>query len=265
MYKLLALDIDGTLLNSKGEVCSTTLESVEEAKKLGVMVTISTGRPIQGVYKYIDMLGLEAPIITYNGAMIVDSVSNEIIYEQGLESKDAKQILDLAIDYGISIIIWSNNQLYVNRIDENVNNYKKLSRIEPIIVENYDDIVTQGITKILWIDEVEKVNDMMDDLQGKINKSVTFCTSKANYLEFFDQRVSKANALGRIGRHYQISKDEMMAIGDGDNDLTMIDYVGLGVAMENATPKVKKNAQFITTSNDNEGISNAIKKFITKT
>ncbi|MBI9011733.1 MAG: HAD family phosphatase [Clostridiales bacterium] len=262
MYKLLALDIDGTLLDSEGHVSESTLEAIKRVQNKGVLVTISTGRPIQGVYKYIKMLDLKAPIITYNGAMIIDSEKDKVIYEQKLDRKDAKQIIDLGRVYDTTMVIWSNNKLYVNRLDDHVIAYQTLSGEAPIVINNYEEVYNQGITKIIWINEPDKLIQYQDEIKSVANESVTYCTSKPHYLEFFDHKVSKAKALAFIGRHCNIKKEEMMAIGDGNNDIEMIEYVGMGVAMGNATPLVKSVANYITSSNNNDGIFKALEKLI---
>ncbi len=262
MYKLLALDIDGTLLKTDGTVCDSTLESLERVKKENVLVTISTGRPIQGVYQYIELLNLKAPIITYNGAMIIDSKTNNVIYEQQLNREDAKHIIELGLTYDANLIIWSDNKLYVNRLNDYISSYQKLSGEEANVIDDYEIVYNQGVTKIIWANEPEALTHFQKDIQGKVNGSVTYCTSKSHLLEFFDARVSKAKALEFIGKHLNIEKDEMIAIGDGNNDIDMIKYVGMGVAMENATEKVKSVANYITTSNNDKGIYNALEKLI---
>lgn len=261
MYKLLALDIDGTLLNSDGQVCPSTLKIIETIKK-DILVTISTGRPIQGVYKYIELLGLEAPIITYNGGMIIDSVTKEVLYSQELSKADAKQVLELGDQHDTTMIMWSANKLYSNRIDDFVRDYQKLAGLEPIQVSDYSQILEDGITKVLWLNRPEVLIEFQEKINGKVNDSINYCTSKAHLLEFFDGNVSKAKALEFIGKAYDIKQSEMIAIGDGNNDIDMIDYVGMGVAMDNATDLVKGVSNYITTSNDQEGISNAIKHLI---
>ncbi|MCH4886469.1 HAD family phosphatase [Acidaminobacter sp. JC074] len=261
MYKLLALDIDGTLLNSQGQVDPSTIEVIEKIKD-HVLVTISTGRPIQGVYRYIDLLGLKSPIITYNGAMIIDSRTDEVLYSQKMNGDDAKQVLELGSQYDTTMIIWSNNKLYSNRINDYVNNYKKLSGLEPIVLNEFDDLIKQGVTKILWVNDPDTLESYQEKIKDLVHKSITYCTSKSHLLEFFDSRVSKAKALEFLGRNFEIKREEMMAIGDGNNDIDMIDYVGMGVAMANATDKVKSVANYITSSNDEDGILNAVNKFI---
>lgn len=260
-YKLIAVDMDGTLLNSKGEITQKTVESIRDVVEKGVMFTISTGRPIQGVAKYNDLLSLKGPIITYNGAMIVKAENQEVLFEQGLLRDDAKKILELGKMYNTTMCIWANNQLYGNRLDEKIHDYKKLSGVEPILAENFDELLDIGITKILWYDETKRIEQFLNTLSQDIFFEVSFCTSKPTFLEFFSSKVSKARAMEKIGEIYGIEKNEMIAIGDGLNDLSMIQYAGLGVAMDNADEAVKRNAQFITDSNDNDGVRKVIEKF----
>lgn len=262
MIKFVALDVDGTLLNSNREVSESTIEAVKEAKAKGTLVTICTGRPVQGAIPFVELFGLKSPIIAYNGGMIVDSKSMEILYEQGVSPEDARRIIALGEERKTTIIIWSNNQLYVNELNEHVHAYKQLSNVQPIKINDYEEIIQQGITKLLWIDAVETIQAYKVELQAELQETVNVCTSKAHYLEFVDREVSKGEALKHIGEIYGIKQDEMMAIGDGDNDLPMLEYAGLGVAMGNAPDLVKEKVQFVTASNDEDGIAIAIRKFI---
>lgn len=261
MYKLVALDIDGTLLNSEGVVTDETQDSIRRYSNKA-LITISTGRPIQGVLKYIELLEIEAPIITYNGAMIIDPITKKILFEQGLEACDARKIYELGSKMDTTITVWSNNRLYVNINNDNVDSYKRLSGVEPIVITDFEKIIEQGITKMLWIDEIDRVNMFQNILISEIGDSVNYCTSKPNFLEFFNKKVSKAEALRFIGKYLDIKQKEIIAIGDGNNDLAMIEYAGLGVAMENASDEVKDRANFITKSNNDDGIAYVLEKFI---
>lgn len=261
-YKLIAVDMDGTLLNNSGEITPKTVEAIKKATESGAIFSVSTGRPIQGVDKYNHVLELKAPIITYNGAMIVDSETREILFEQGLEREDAKKILELGRKYDTTMCVWSANKLYGNKLNDKIHDYKKLSGVEPILIEDYEALLAQGITKILWYDEKESINQWQQELQSVDFGSVTFCTSKPVFLEFFNSKVSKAVAMEKIGQIYHIDSKEMIAIGDGKNDLSMIEYAGLGVAMGNAEEVVKEAAQYITASNEEDGIAEVIEKFI---
>ena len=263
-YKLIAADMDGTLLNQCGEITPRTQEAIRKAVAKGVIFSVSTGRPIQGVGIYQHILNLKAPFITYNGAMIVASDTHEILFRQELEKEDARKILKAGRDYNTTMCVWSGNKLYGNVLNDRIHDYKKLSRVEPELIEDEEALLEQGITKILWYDEADSILRWQDELAIKDFTSTAFCTSKPVFLEFFHSQVSKALALEKIGEMYHISREEMIAVGDGFNDLSMIEYAGLGVAMGNAPEEIKKKAAYVTSSNEEDGIACVIEKFILK-
>lgn len=254
--------MDGTLLNSKGIITEKTLEAIHEAQKQGVLVTLSTGRPIQGVDKYNGLLGIDGPVIIYNGAMIVHAKTKEILYEQNLDTEDARKILELGDQINTTMCIWSRNQLYVNEMNERINIYRQLSDVTPILIEDYEQLFAQGITKILWNDEVERIPMIEETLAAEGFTDVTYCTSKPMYMEIFSSQVSKAKAMEKVGELTGILQSEMIGIGDGKNDLSMIEYAGLGIAMGNAPDEVKEKSDAVTLSNDCDGIAEAIKKYV---
>lgn len=261
-YKLIAVDIDGTLLNSKGIITEKTRSSIQRAVEKGVIFSICTGRAIQGVEGFNSLLNLDAPFITYNGAMIVMGKSKEILFEQSLSPEAARSILSIGKEVGTTIIVWSNNKLYAYELNDRVLDYKGISTVEPIIIENEEELIQSGITKILWYDEPEKLDHYQNILKDRLGDSVNYCTSKPIFLEFFDRKVSKAVAMEKIGEHFHIRREEMIAIGDGFNDLSMIEYAGLGVAMGNAPEAIKAKARYVTLSNDEDGIAHALDKFV---
>lgn len=262
-YKLIAADMDGTLLNDSGTITPQTVKAIKEAVANGAIFTVSTGRPIQGVDKYNGLLNLKAPIITYNGAMIVKSDTREVLFSKTLLYEDAMVILKTGNELSITMCIWANNKLYCNFHNEKVDDYKKLSDVEPILIEDYDVLAKSGITKILWYDQADVIANVQEKLKDIPFEKVTYCTSKPTFLEFFHSDVSKAQAMKTIGEIYNIKREEMIAIGDGYNDLPMIEYAGLGVAMANAPEGVKRQSDYITErSNNCDGIAEVIRKFI---
>ncbi len=259
-YRLIAVDMDGTLLNSEGKITKKTMDAIRSLNNTDIIFTISTGRPIHGVKKYNNQLLLTGPIITYNGAMIVNAETQEILFEEGLKREDAEKILELGERADVTMCIWSNNQLYGNRLDNRIHDYKKLSGVEPLLADK-EQLLNQGITKILWYDDIDRIQQFCRDLSSETFSQVTFCTSKPIFLEFFSSKVSKAIAMEKIGELYNIRREEMIAIGDGLNDLSMIEYAGLGVAMGNAEQAVKDRAQYITASNNEDGVAQVIETF----
>lgn len=262
-YKLMAVDMDGTLLTSEKTISPKTVEAVEKAYDAGKYVTISTGRPIQGLSKYEDIIKPDVPVITYNGAMIIKLHSQEVLFHQCVDSASAKEVIEKGNEIGTTVIVWSDNKLYANKINDRVNSYKLLSGLEPILIEDIDKLVKQGVTKMLWLDEAEKhfeYQKMLDETL--VNRRIVYCTSQPTFLEFMGEGVSKAVALEKLGQMLGILREESIAVGDGFNDLEMIEYAGLGIAMENAPEAVKEKADYITDGNDNDGVAKAIEKFM---
>lgn len=260
-YKLMAVDVDGTLLNSKGILTETTKKAIRDAVEKGLIFTISTGRPIQGVEPLSREIGLDLPFITYNGAMVIMGKSREVIYEQRLSAEHAKEVIELAGKYGTAYVIWADNKLLVPEMNERVNLYKEISKVEPIVMDNIDECIKNGVTKILWYDEIDKIEKIQSEIGQYLGNRVNYHTSRPMFLEFVDSNASKAIAMEKLGEHFGIKQSEMIAVGDGYNDLSMIEYAGLGVVMANAKDAIKEKADFITLSNDEDGVAHVIDKF----
>ena len=263
-YKFAAADMDGTLLNDSNEITPYTIDTIRSAVAEGLIFSICTGRPIQGVTRYQKQLGIQGPVITYNGAMILDSATGKVLYRQELEADDARLILEAGQKYGTTMCIWSDNQLYGNQLNDRIEKYSQSTKVKPILMPSIDMLLSQGITKILWYDDTEKIQQIEKELQNSsLFHQVTFCTSKPFYLEFFHSRVSKAAAMDQIGKLYGFTSDQTIAIGDGFNDLSMICHAALGVAMSNAPAGVRQHADYITThSNNEDGVAEVLKKFV---
>ncbi len=263
-YKLIAVDVDGTLLDSSDRITEKTKDAIRLCKEMGVIFTISSGRPVQGVEKLNKILNLDTPFITYNGAMVVLGKSKRILYEQKLSASNANSVIKLGDKWGPTMFVWADNILYSNDINERTKNYSKLANTEPVFFKDLTEITGNGVSKVLWYDEIDNINRFNDKVGKYISNEINYHTSKPMFLEFVDKNASKAIAMEKIGEHYKITRDEMIAIGDGLNDLSMIEYAGLGIAMGNAHESVKNKAQYITLSNDEEGVAYAIEKFISK-
>lgn len=263
-YKFAATYMDGTLLNNFNEITPYTADIIRQAVSAGLIFSICTGRPIEGVSRYLKQLDIQGPVITYNGAMILDSATGKILYRQDLEAEDARKILETGIHYNTTMCIWSDNKLYGNQLNDRIYEYSQATKVTPLLIPSIDTLLAQGITKILWYDDAARIQQIEKELSGTaLFHNVTFCTSKPFYLEFFNNAVSKAAAIDRIGDLYGFSSLETIAIGDGFNDLSMIRHAALGVAMANAPDEVKQCADYVTTHTNNEdGVAEVLEKFI---
>ena len=261
-YKLLALDIDGTLLNDKRELTDRTVEAIKRAIDSGVHVTLCTGRPIQGVKWLVEKLAITTPVIIYNGAEIVDPKDNRILFSEQLLPEDAVKIADLGKNRNTTLIVWCNGELFGYPMNERVADYKTIARTDPKPFEDIKPLAEKGVTKIIWYDTVEGVDEFKKQLNPKEFKSVTYCTSNPKFLEFFNSNVSKRISMERLCDLIGVTKEETVAIGDGYNDVPMLQGAGLSIAMGNAPDDIKSMCDKVTLDNNSDGVAYAINEFI---
>lgn len=263
-YKFAAADMDGTLLNDQNEITPFTCQTIHQAVQSGLLFSLCTGRPIQGVQHYLEQLALTGPVITYNGAMILEWPSGTVLFQQNLDTEDARQILLAGQQAEITMCIWSQNKLYGNLQNDRLYQYGRSIHVVPQPMPEISQLLQQGITKILWYDEVSRIHQLETDLTAQTRfPQTTFCTSKPFYLEFFHKKASKAAAIDEICKLYHISLSQTIAIGDGFNDLSMISHAGIGAAMKNAPEPVKKAADYVTTKDNNEdGVAQLLQHFV---
>ncbi len=262
-YKLLALDMDGTLLNSKGELTEETRLALRGAMEQGVQVTISTGRSFHGAKQTAAELALTCPVMVYNGGMLVDPVTEEILYSKEMLPADAFLAMAEGIRRGVTLIVWSKGKLYGYPLNERTEDYRRYAgNIVPLPIESVKDLAYLGVTKVLWYGTKEEIPAFWAEMQEKSFACTRICPSQPMFLEFFHGEVSKATALEKLGGMLGISRDEMIALGDGANDLELLAYAGLGVAMGNASDLVKGKADAVTLSNDENGVAEVIKRWI---
>ena len=263
-YKLIAVDMDGTLLNSDNQITDATVAAVKAAQNIGVVFTLSTGRPLQGVKRYIDQLNINCPVITYNGAVVVHSKSGKVLFSQDMDNDDAKLVYQQAKMRNIMFVVWASGKLYVSEFGEKADFYSRMTNTKAELIDNFDNLLAQGITKILWYHDADILESWIPQLNNIGLKNTTITKSRAYFLEFFSDKASKAVAMEKLGQYYSIDRTQMIAIGDQTNDLPMIEYAGLGIAMGNAVEAVKAAADYITDDNNNDGVAKAIEKFVLK-
>lgn len=263
-YKLIAVDIDGTLLNSQYELTAGTREAIEELTDKGRIFTVSTGRPTQGIDFLRDVLDfdLDFPIISYNGSMVVLSKSKQILYEEKLACEYVIKLEELSKHQKTNMIAWKENRLYMTEENAHTMEYQAITGIQHTLINSFRDIAEGGVTKAIWIDEPNKVSRMQTETQSALGEKINCHTSRAYLLEFVSKSASKAIGMEKIGEYFGIRQSEMIAVGDGYNDISMIQYAGLGVAMGNAPDDIKAIADYVAPTNDEDGLAVVIHQFM---
>lgn len=260
-FKLLAVDIDGTLLNSSGQLSERTSASICELIEQENLFLLSTGRPLIGARAISNQIPFDIPIIGGNGAIVATSKSRKIIFQRDLDATVAYDVIKIAKEYDASLVIWCQDELFINRKDIYTEKYGSLASSHPQVLSDLSVIFTKDITKIIWFDEPDQLKRIQKEIKPRLKGKVNFFTSNPTYLEFVHKDASKAKALETIRKYYGLKRKEIVAIGDGFNDVPMIRYAGFGVAMANADEEIKQQADFITLNNDEDGVSFIIETF----
>lgn len=265
-YRLLALDIDGTLTNSKKEISTPTLEALLDIQKKGYSVVIATGRPTYGAADLADELQFDkfgSYVLSYNGGLITNWKTKEDVYRQTLPKSVIPELYDFAVENNIGINTYKDDTIIAGT---EINKYMQLeATITKMKIKHVDDwksFVNFPIIKCLMTGEPEVIEEMEHKLKKRYNSLLNVFRSEPFFLEVMPKNIDKAQSLLRLLTSLGLSSEQMICCGDGFNDISMIEIAGLGVAMENAQEAVKAAADFVTDSNDDNGILKVIQKFL---
>ena len=265
MYKLIALDMDGTLLTTDKKISKNNEEAIKAADATGVKIVLASGRPLNGLNRYLEELDLlkgEDYVLSFNGGL-VQNTRGKIVSKVSLRGSDLKKIYKVSKELNVNIHAYSTKDGLITPKTSECTEYEATINGININIRDFNEVDDdEDIIKVMMIDPQEILDPVIEKLPGELYEKYSVFKSAPYFLEFTHKEVDKGLGLKRLGEYLGIMREEIIACGDAGNDLSMVKYAGLGVAMENATPEVKEAANFITTSNDEDGIAKVIEKFI---
>lgn len=265
MYKLIALDMDGTLLNENKEISKQNLEAIKFARKKGIKVVLATGRPTKGIEKYLKELNLiddNEYAVSYNGAVVQEIKSGKIIAKNIMSIEDLKFLYDLSKKLNVNIHALTPHSCITPKVNEYSELEATMNNI-PLEIVDFDNIdKNTTIVKIMFVDPEEKLNKVIEALPAELYDKYTIVRSAPFFLEFLNKKVNKGYGVKLLAEKLGIKPEEIICVGDAENDIHMIEFAGLGVAMGNAFPEVKKIANYVTKTNEEDGVAHVIKKFV---
>lgn len=265
MYKAIALDLDGTLTNSDKQLSKRNKETVMQAAQKGVNIILASGRPIFGITplaKELELERLGGYILACNGGLIIDCKNKETLYSNLLPQEAYADICRLAREAGVYALTYDNEEIVAESdTDEYVLKEARCNAATVKKVEDLEAFVDYPVTKFLVVGRHETLLPVQKALLEKHSGILNAFFSEDYFLEVVPKTVAKDKALAVLLEKIGVKQEELIACGDGMNDMPMLQYAGLGVAMENAYPKVKEIADEITFSNDNDGVSEIITKY----
>ena len=268
MYKLAVFDMDGTLLNNNHEISKENLKALDYLKEKGIKTVIATGRPSELLKKYTNELKMDEYVITCNGSVIGRPFSNDIIHENVIDKENVISIIDMCEEYNYDYLVYTKEAVISKdnarlRLFKKVgSNYKESDKANIIETEDSNYIKNNFKPNKILILESNPIK--YKELWGKMSefKNIEYTQSWLGALDVSPMGDTKGKAVEKLCKHYNILKEEVIAFGDQLNDLSMIEYAGMGVAMGNAEEEVKQVADYVTLSNNENGVAEAIKIII---
>ncbi len=266
MYKAVFIDVDGTLIRNDHSVSEATYDIIQKLKEKNILIVLVSARPLSGILPIAEQIGLLSyPCASLNGAYI--SCEGNIIFNSLIDIEVAYNVHGYLKKYNATEIYYQQEYWFSEFKNYDTDHEQKITSvlvtIQPFMetLEAWKNMNT-GPNKILVISEEKTINEIQDILRGKFIVELNIATSKPTFLEIMNKQASKKNALKLLMGRYNIKREEIIAIGDNFNDKEMIEFAGLGVAMGNAPDEIKAVADYVTNSNNDDGVSLALKKFI---
>lgn len=274
-YKMICIDMDGTLLNRRKKISDVNKKAIKEAHDMGVEIVVTTGRLYNNAAYYSQLLGVNSPVIAANGAIVIDQKTNDIIYECPIPIEECNKIFKILSKYRVLFQFNTNNTIYCNNWLSKISTEFYMTKqvyFEHLNIE-YENVQSKERWKDIFKKEegymakcivISAAKSTMMSIRNEINKipNIVSFASGSHSLEINYKNVSKGNAIKALIEKYEIDIKDVICIGDNENDISMIKMAGLGVAMGNAIPEVKKVADYITDTNENDGVAKVINKFI---
>jgi len=262
--KLIALDIDGTIMDKNFKISEQVAKVIKKAMDKGIYVLIATGRMYSATVPIAKHLGLKTPLVVYQGSLIQEFYrSNKILMHHTLPTDMALGVIKDLRSYGAQINAYINDNLYAESFSPILDEYVLRRDATVYKIDDFENMEKFEPTKILGMDyNVDLIDKMRTELKEKYKDSINITKSTPNFCEFVNNKCSKANSVLYMAKKWNISQSQIMAIGDQENDLEMLKIAKIGVAMGNGDKELQKMADYVTDSVDNNGAALAIQKFV---
>lgn len=264
--KVLILDIDGTLTNSKKEITHTMLDALLDIQQNGAKIIIASGRPTHGVKWIADALKLSeygGYVLCFNGARITDVKTGEVVYQQKFPRECMDSLYDYAIDHDMGLVTYEKDCVVTGtRIDEYMEFEARLNFMKLQQVDDFKHYVNFDVNKCLFTASVEEAPFLEQELADMYKGVISIYRSEPFFIECMPLGVDKAASLEHLFKKIRVDREDTVACGDGFNDMSMIKYAGVGIAMANAQEAVKEAADMVTgRTNDEDGLLEVIERY----
>ena len=264
-YRAIALDLDGTLTNHEKVVTPKTREALLQASAKGAVIILASGRPTYGIEPVAECLELNKQggyILSYNGGNIVNAKTGEKLFSQFLPDEVIPELYAYAEENGHALLGYAGNEIITEMPDDQyVKEESRINKMNIRKVENLFEAMEPHPTKLLMTGDPTLMLKAEEELVEKLGDRMDIFRSAPFFLELVPKGIDKAKSLSRLLTKINLTPADMIAFGDGYNDLSMLKLAGMGVAMENAAPEVRAEADYVTLSNEEDGVAAALTHF----
>lgn len=268
MIRLIATDLDDTLLDAHSEITPRTLAALRAAMAAGCRVSLSSGRMLEAMLPFARRIGVNAPMLLYNGALIYDHNTGETVYSSRIPHALALDIVRMVEGMGLYVQLYPGMGYFCAEATDATRAYAAQVRVEATPVHmplsQWLSEHPADLQKMLVIDTPEGADRAKAALEKAFPRGAMFLKSKAHYVEIAPEGVDKGRSLARLAAHLGIAREEVMAFGDGQNDAPMVAYAGAGVAVANSCPETLASAAIIAPPNTRDGVAQVIEEYLEK-
>ena len=259
---LAALDLDGTLLNDEHTVTNRSCEALQKLSAQGAVVVLISGRMHRAILPISDQIGLENPIISYNGGMVKHPRTGEVIHHTPIQTADASALVEYGDQKGLHLNFCLNDQLFIKEYNQWSELYEKRTGVPATAVGDLHELDGQEPTKMQILNTPEKIDLLLTECKAEFGERLYVTRTQVEYIEFMNPQVSKGRALQALADQLGISNNLIVAFGDGYNDESMMEIAGFRVAMGNSVDEIKAIADYTTDTNQNDGVALAVERLL---
>ncbi|RYJ52591.1 HAD family phosphatase [Flavobacterium petrolei] len=261
-YKMLVLDMDDTLLNDDHTISNENKVMLSKARELGVHIVLASGRPTPAMIAYAKELQLDnSYMISYNGAVITDLKEDKVIFEQTLTQGQIHELYDYSLKSKTHIITYVNGKIVSETDSEYIEIEKNITGLEHNKVVSFKEEVQSSAVKCILLEDPNYLKEVEKDLKAAM-PHLSVSMSKPFFLEVAQNGIDKGASIKFLAEKLNILQSEIIAVGNAGNDLTMIEYAGLGVWVDNVDPELRDKGDVIVASNNNHGVAEVVRRFI---
>jgi Cof subfamily protein (haloacid dehalogenase superfamily) len=259
-FKLLALDLDDTLLNGEFRISAENRRAIRGAARQGALITLATGRMFRSALPFARELGIDLPLITYHGALI-RTAGGKTLCHQPVPLEAARMVATVCLRHGFHVNAYLDDELFVAEENELSRYYQNIAGVRVTAVGDLAAFLSVPPTKLTVISRNGRFDELKDELNMRFGSRLSITISRPDFLEITDRLATKGQALKYLAELLQIPREQVAAVGDSQNDIDMLLYAGTGVAVANARQEVKAVADLVTASNLDHGVAVFIRRY----